>query len=81
MHGKGRLEIVGKFIYEGEFKEGRMEGKGRQSKLREDNKEVYEVYIGLFKNDLREGEGKSIKMCGYLYNGEWKGGLAHGSGF
>lgn len=80
LHGKGRLELVGVFIYEGELKEGRIEGKGRQFMLRADNKEVYEVYSGLFKADQREGVGKSIKMCGYLYNGEWKGNKPHGSG-
>lgn len=46
MHGKGRLEMIGKFFYEGDFRDGRMEGKGRQCMMRCDTKEVYEIYEG-----------------------------------
>ena len=37
------------------------------------------VYIGDFKNGLRDGSGIS-ELNGYKYNGEWKEDLLHGQG-
>lgn len=69
-HGFGRLELVDKKIwYKGNFKYGQRDGRGTQWD-RENN-----VYIGLWRNDKRNGEGlQAYKVAGWAedkYTENW----------
>jgi hypothetical protein len=56
-HGKGKL-ITPTFIYDGEWKENKKNGKGFYDYLNGT------TYYGEYKENLREGEGKLIKSSG-----------------
>ena len=71
----------GKRVYEGGWKisstaEFVREGKGTEYK--NDGKRA--LYIGDWKNGLREGYGSEYKGCYVVYIGEWKNGLRDGMG-
>lgn len=56
-HGKGKL-VTPTFIYEGEWKENKKHGKGFYDYLNGT------TYYGVYKENLREGDGKLIKTNG-----------------
>ena len=60
--------------YEGEYLNGKREGKGI---YKYNNGDKYE---GEYKNDLKDGNGKYIYKNGDIYTGEYKNGLFDGKG-
>ena len=71
----------GKRVYEGEFEGDMMNGFIREEKGSEygsDGKSV--LYVGGWKNGLREGYGSEFKGYSALYVGEWKNGMRDGKG-
>ena len=61
--------------YEGQFKNGKFNGKG--TKYNQDNKIIYE---GDFVDGMMEGNGKLFYDNGSYYVGEFKEGKRHGDG-
>jgi hypothetical protein len=61
-------------VYEGEFKNGKEDGKGTET-YRHGN-----VYSGTFKNGVYEGEGTEKIQNGATYSGEFKNGVYEGEG-
>ena len=72
--GRGKL-ITNKFIYEGEFVNDKIEGKGRIKFLKSGIE-----YEGTFINDNIEGYGKFKWINGDIYEGEVKNNKMHGNG-
>ena len=72
-HGKGKFSYHN-YTYEGDFKDGRFEGRGTVIFANGDK------YEGDFKNDKFEGKGTSIFANGDKYEGEWKNGKREGDG-
>ena len=71
----------GKRVYEGEFEGDMMNGFIREEKGSEygsDGKSV--LYVGGWKNGLREGYGSEFKGYSPVYIGEWKNGMRDGKG-
>lgn len=75
-HGEGRLLHNGSLFYEGEFKNGVIEGKGIMYDL-EDRSSYYE---GEFKNNRYQGEGKIVYSDGTYYVGPFADGMREGTG-
>lgn len=77
-HGKGRLqsytESVSKEYYDGEWKLGQMDGKGKQQ-WRDGT-----VYEGYFSKGQKDGKGVFSWPDGNRYDGEYKSDLRHGFG-
>lgn len=81
-HGSGRLEVpsgVNITVYEGTWKNGKLEGKGV---IRYANKDVY---IGNLREsqphghgELKKGQFSSQAAC--IYTGEWSNGVKNGYG-
>ena len=71
----------GEIVYEGGFEGDMMNGFIREEKGSEygsDGKSV--LYVGGWKNGLREGYGSEFKGYSPVYIGEWKNGLRDGAG-
>ncbi len=65
--------------YEGQFLNGKKHGFGKQTFARDDEfKRDY--YIGEFKDDERNGNGKLVWKSGEVYEGEFVDGLRSGNG-
>ncbi len=74
--GLGALVTAnGASLYQGWFKEGKANGKGRKILAEE-----REVYIGDFVDNLRQGEGTAYGQDGTSYSGSWLNDLRHGRG-
>ena len=71
---KGFLFTHNGDFYNGEFSEGKKNGKGN---IIYANGTKYE---GSFKNDYHDGFGKLIQLNGETYEGEWKKGKINGNG-
>ncbi len=68
-NGECRVYIGSYLWYEGEMKDGKMDGYGREYYSHSD---VIE-YEGYYKNDMRHGEGTSYDTEGNVeYSGKWK---------
>ena len=71
---KGILLTVNGEYYEGEFLNGKKDGKGKL---------IYKngtEYIGDFKNNRHNGYGQLTQMDGEIFQGEWKEGKINGNG-
>ncbi len=71
-HGKGKLNISDKIIYDGEWLEGKPNG---------DGKIVYQdksIYQGKWKDGNKHGKGKYTNPEGKTYIGEWENGAYKG---
>merc|ERR1712146_482981 len=73
-HGKGVITIDDGFIYDGDWKNGKMEGHGAMKYLNGDK------YDGEWKNFKKEGRGAMKYANGREYIGDWKNGKRHGKG-
>jgi len=75
-NGKGTAVYDDKAVYTGMFSKGLKQGN--------DGKYVYPdgitTYIGPYKNDLRNGNGKLIKSDGTTFEGIWRDGEINGEG-
>ena len=71
--GFGKVRKNSKLVYEGEFKDGKWNGKGKQ--IFEDG-----VYEGKFKDGDMHGRGKLTFATGEIYEGAFKDGEFHGRG-
>ena len=68
-------------VYEGRFEGDMMKGFVREGEGKEygiDGKSA--LYVGGWKNGLRDGYGSEFKGLNPVYIGEWKNGMKHGSG-
>lgn len=72
-NGRGKYKFNDKSIYEGQFKDGYMHGKG--SLLFSEGR-----YIGQFIRNRRDGEGRIKYNSGDSYIGQFKQNLFHGKG-
>ena len=72
--GFGKLFLNDGSIYEGFFKENRMEGRGRFLNI-----EGF-IYEGEFKNNLASGYGKYVGLDGTIYKGTWVNNKQNGIG-
>ena len=70
----GKLYLNDNSIYEGFFKENRMEGRGILYSV-----DGY-VYDGEFLNGLFHGFGKLVSLNGVVYRGNWKNDMQNGYG-
>ena len=71
---KGLLIKINGEYYEGDFMNGKKDGKGKL---------IYQngtQYIGEFKNDMHSGYGQLTQIDGEIYKGEWKDGKMNGKG-
>ena len=66
-----------KYVYKGEFSEGKRNGFGTMKLL---NKDRLAIYEGLWVDGNKHGKGKQIDEYGILYDGEWRDGKKHGFG-
>lgn len=71
----GKKEVPGEFIYEGEFVDNKMVGKGLKIWLKNNKR-----YIGDFLNDEPHGYGTLTYQNGDIYEGEFKNGEPDGVG-
>ena len=65
-NGRGKFKFANGNVYDGEFKNDKMEGRGVYKYASGD------VYNGEYKNDKREGRGVFIYASGSVYDGEYK---------
>lgn len=78
-HGKGVLRLENGSIYRGEFKEGKMCGKGKMDIKRiKGEDEGNQIYEGEFFDDLFEGYGIYYENKRIVYKGYWRYGKKHG---
>jgi hypothetical protein len=61
-------------LYEGEWRDGERNGKGRLSGR------LGEIYEGMWKNGKRNGFGKQVYVNGKVYEGEWSENYENGFG-
>ena len=61
-------------VYEGQFKFGKRQGRGKQSGT------GGALYEGNWKDNMKDGYGRLIHADGDVYEGEWKNDKAHGKG-
>ena len=73
-HGKGKLMLAGEGQYEGEFVQGKKDGRGIW--MGPDDM----VYDGQYRQDKRHGHGTLTIQDGSMYQGEWKEGKFDGQG-
>ena len=80
--GKGKLTQCDHSEYEGQWANGKKNGKGTLKILNADPRDptAVETYIGMFRNDEREGEGVYLYSDGTKYEGQWKGNERFGLG-
>ncbi|KNB43313.1 hypothetical protein JH06_5569 [Blastocystis sp. subtype 4] len=74
-------DVNGMRVYEGGFEGDMMKGFVREGEGKEygnDGKSA--LYVGGWKNGLREGYGSEFKGYSALYVGEWKNGMRDGKG-
>ena len=74
-------DVNGMRVYEGGFEGDMMKGFVREGEGKEygiDGKSA--LYVGGWKNGLRDGYGSEFHSGSVLYIGEWKNGLKHGMG-
>ena len=74
-------DVNGMRVYEGRFEGDMMKGFVREGEGKEygiDGKSA--LYVGGWKNGLRDGYGSEFKGLNPVYIGEWKNGLRHGKG-
>ena len=74
-------DVNGMRVYEGGFEGDMMKGFVREGEGKEygiDGKSA--LYVGGWKNGLRDGYGSEFKGLNPVYIGEWKNGMKHGSG-
>ena len=74
INGFGCFEWVNKKKYEGEWKEGRMHGKG--TLVNPDGS----IYTGEFVNDSKVGYGEFLYADGKKYVGKWNNNQFDGEG-
>jgi|ETNmetMinimDraft_20_1059909.scaffolds.fasta_scaffold24953_2 hypothetical protein len=76
-HGKGKITSKEELFFEGDFVEGKANGKGVEK-----NSGLWGLgnYKGDFKNNLRHGKGTFVFYDGSKYIGEWKGDYRDGKG-
>ena len=74
MHGRGIFTSSQGYVYTGEFRYGKPNGRG---KLIYDNGDKYE---GNFLEDMLHGQGKYNYANGDFYQGEFQNDLPHGQG-
>ena len=72
--GFGKLFLSDGSIYEGFFKENKMDGRGRLLNI-----EGF-IYDGEFKNNLASGYGKYVGLDGTIYKGTWVNNKQNGIG-
>lgn len=78
-HGLGRISsICGRYIYEGNFKDGMKHGFGVELNYKLDRSTS--KYVGEFKNDKKHGRGVSYSPSdlSFISFGQWKNGLLDG---
>lgn len=73
-NGIGRLELENGDFYEGEFLNGKFDGKGRL--VQAEGK----MYEGEWKENKREGKGKEVWPDGKLYKGKFQNDMKNGYG-
>ena len=74
MHGSGVMERNDGYIYRGEWKDGKIEGRGSE-------KRGGVVYVGDMIDGAREGIGCMVDdVSGERYVGGWRSGFKHGVG-
>ncbi|KAH7331419.1 hypothetical protein KP509_20G032000 [Ceratopteris richardii] len=78
-HGKGTLYGENGEIYEGEFENGERCGTGKQTYWCEDL-DTYEVYIGQWSHNKRNGNGILHMVNGDTYEGSYKDDMKEGKG-
>lgn len=76
--GEGVEYQDGKFIYKGQFSEGKRNGFGILKVYNSSGKAT--IYIGQFVEGNKHGEGKQIDESGLIYEGEWKDNRRDGYG-
>jgi len=78
-HGRGKYSWRNSGnIYEGEFKDGNMHGKGIMKYDKYNN--GYDVYEGNWIDNKKNGQGIMTYDAGYKYDGEWKNDKKNGEG-
>eukprot|EP00978_Attheya_sp_CCMP212_P013942 scaffold35278_cov54-Attheya_sp.AAC.3 len=73
LHGHCKETFENGNMYEGEMKNGMMDGEGTYT-------EVYGRYEGNWKDDKRDGQGTYTWANGGCYEGEFKNNMHHGNG-
>ena len=86
-HGTGTFRWANGARYEGEWFNGKRHGQGKlYDRPRGENDQPsgdagrQSVYVGAFKNNKREGQGRYDRWDGAVYEGEWKKGRREGNG-
>ena len=84
-HGTGTFRWANGARYEGEWFNGKRHGQGKlYDRPRGENDQPsgdagrQSVYVGAFKNNKREGQGRYDRWDGAVYEGEWKNDLMDG---
>jgi hypothetical protein len=70
----GPYEFDNGAVFEGQWKEGKRQGKGKQ--VWKDGS----IYEGYWKNDMANGRGRLIHADGDVYEGDWENDKASGIG-
>ena len=78
--GWGKMSYNDGDFYEGDWKQGRIEGFGTFISVKEDRYIGGYKYVGYFKNGLRNGRGTLTWGNGYKYEGDWNNDLMDGKG-
>lgn len=71
---RGPIEFEGKYVYEGQWKDGKRAGKGKQ--VWKDGA----FYEGYWLNNMANGYGRLIHTDGDTYEGDWLSDRAEGYG-
>jgi hypothetical protein len=76
--GEGVEYQQGKFVYKGQFRDGKRSGAGVLKVFNSAQKAS--VFVGQFVDGLKQGEGRQFDENGVSYSGEWKEGKKDGFG-
>lgn len=79
-NGKGSMTFANGDVYEGMWKDGNMEGIGTY-RFYDLNKDKFtSEYVGSFRNNKIDGEGKQTFPDKSVYIGTWQNGMRTGNG-
>merc|ERR1712098_257436 len=84
-HGNGTFMYPGGEVYEGEWKDGKRNGKGKMTYGQSSRRIIHEVYEGDWEDGKRNGKGKMTYSkwpysSGEVYEGDWEDDKRNGKG-
>ena len=76
----GKMTFANLDIYEGDWQNGKMHGRGKYNRFNADKDKYVERYEGDFTNSVIQGHGRMYYENQTVYEGQWQNGMRTGIG-